>query len=429
MCEDVGLDVDRDAFRQEVEEALLHLRDVVRLRVMDLATVLVGEVPVHERGWALSRYLLEAVNRLRPGVENLDSWPRRRYDLLNVRYVNGLSPDDAAKRLAVSRRHFYRQVHRALDEFAGYLWADIADREADEALSAPEIPAEGTHLVDLELLRRESAPLIQSAEDSSIGQVVESVLRVLDPLLARRSVPFEGQIPPSLPSVSVSPAILKQLLLGLLGEILSSERTRAISLTVRGFNHRVCVTVRAQRRSQQGQEEPLCDVGTLQAKGYAQLARMQGIELELAEANEDVVAYNLLLPTAGSKTVLVVDDNEEVCLLFRRYLASGGYRALVATNGTQAISVAKSRDLHAITLDLMMNRWDGWDVLQTLTHDPQTCHLPIIICSVLDQEELATMLGAAAFLKKPVLCGSLLETLAALSEPDSGSAANHPVAR
>jgi CheY-like chemotaxis protein len=421
--------VDRGTFRQEVEEALLHLRDVVRLRVMDLAIVLVGEVPVHERGWALSRYLLEAVNRLRPDADDVNWWPRRRHDLLNLRYVNGLSVDDAAKRLAVSRRHFYRQVRRALDEFTDYLWAETTDEEADETLITQATPAEALGLVDLELLRRESALLLQSDRDSSIGQLVESVLVLLDPVLARRSVSFERRIPPSLPSVSVSPSILKQILLGLLGEMLSNERTSAISLTVRGLNHGVCVTVRAQRRSQQGHEEPVCDAEALQAKGYAQLARMQGVGLELTEASEDVIAYNLSLPTAGPKTVLVVDDNEEVCLLFRRYLASGGYKALVATNGTEAISLAKSHDLHAITLDLMMNSGDGWDVLQTLTHDPQTCHLPIIICSVLDQGELACMLGAAAFLEKPVLRGSLLETLAALNEADRGSAADHAAAR
>lgn len=421
--------MDKETFRQEVEEALLHLRDVVRLRVMDLATVLVGEAPVHERGWALSRHLLEAVNRLRPGAEDEDWRVRHRYDLLTVRYVNGLAPDEAANRLAVSRRHFYRQLHRALDEFSDYLWAEVADREADEARSTSETPAEGSHLVDLELLRRESAPLIRSASDCSISQVVESVLRVVNPLLTRRSIPLERQIPPSLPSVSVSPEILKQLLLGLLGEMLSNERTRAISLTARGLTDRVCVTVTAQHRSRQGQEETLCDAEALQAKGYAQLARIQSIELELVQANQDRIAYNLLLPSAGPKTVLVVDDNEEIHLLFRRYLGSGGYQALVATNGSQAISLAKCRDLYAITLDLMMSKGDGWDVLQTLTHDPQTSHLPIIICSVLDQEELATMLGAAAFLKKPILCDSLLDTLMAFSEPHSGWAANHPAAR
>ena len=118
-----------------------------------------------------------------------------------------------------------------------------------------------------------------------------------------------------------------------------------------------------------------------------------------------------------SRSVLVVDDNEDVCLLFHRYLLSAGYRPREVTSGEEAISFARDHDLYAITLDLMMSNEDGWDVLQTLTHDPKTSGIPIVVCSVLDQEQLALMLGAAAFLKKPVRREQLLQSLARLRAP------------
>jgi CheY-like chemotaxis protein len=69
----------------------------------------------------------------------------------------------------------------------------------------------------------------------------------------------------------------------------------------------------------------------------------------------------------------------------------------------------------------MMNQEDGWDVLQELTHDPLTATVPIVVCSVLDQQELALMLGATAFLKKPVMAEDLLQTLDQLAQQTPSS--------
>jgi CheY-like chemotaxis protein len=59
---------------------------------------------------------------------------------------------------------------------------------------------------------------------------------------------------------------------------------------------------------------------------------------------------------------------------------------------------------------------DGWDLLQVLLNQPDTQHIPIIICSVLKQKELALSLGATAFLEKPISEQSLLSVLTALEE-------------
>ena len=45
---------------------------------------------------------------------------------------------------------------------------------------------------------------------------------------------------------------------------------------------------------------------------------------------------------------------------------------------------------------------DGWQVLRGLARDPATARIPVVICSVLKEPELAFSLGARAYLKKPV---------------------------
>jgi len=64
-----------------------------------------------------------------------------------------------------------------------------------------------------------------------------------------------------------------------------------------------------------------------------------------------------------------------------------------------------------IVLDVLMPREDGWAILEELQRDEHLRHIPVVICSVLQQPELALAMGAAAVLTKPVTPESLRQTL------------------
>ena len=67
-----------------------------------------------------------------------------------------------------------------------------------------------------------------------------------------------------------------------------------------------------------------------------------------------------------------------------------------------------------------MAKEDGWDVLRFAQSSAATAAIPIIICSVLSQPELALALGAFAVLKKPISEHDLLATIEqALARADS----------
>ena len=407
--------MDQETFRSELENALSHLRDVVRLRTTRLAAALFPSVPRGQRGWELSRYLLEAIQRLRPPPEEHDIWPRRRYDVLALRYVSGLSPDQVAERLAISSRHFYRQQQRALDELAGLLWAEAADRAHD---GEPDEPALEHGSARLDLLRRELAPLLQTRQSCSLAQVWQSVFTLLSSLPPARSLSWQVDLPEGLPNVALSAEILKQLLLGLLGDLLHGLPVSTISLTAQIADGALDLLVSAQRDSGAvGDAERSAETNPWERAGerVSELATLHGASLAVAEVASGGASYRVTLPTVGTRTVLIVEDNEEVRFLFQRSLKSGGFEPLVAANGAEAIALARSRQLYAITLDLVMKDADGWDVLQALRDDPRTADVPIIVCSVLEQQELATMLGARAFLKKPVMREHLLQALAEVS--------------
>ena len=132
-------------------------------------------------------------------------------------------------------------------------------------------------------------------------------------------------------------------------------------------------------------------------------------------AGQSIVGFDVQLPTV-ERTVLVVDDNEDVLELFRSYLIPHRYRVVTARTAQDALDKACQFQPYAITLDLMMPERDGWDLLQILLNQPDTCHIPIIVCSVLKQKELALSLGATAFLEKPITEQALLSALEALEE-------------
>ena len=122
-------------------------------------------------------------------------------------------------------------------------------------------------------------------------------------------------------------------------------------------------------------------------------------------------AIHFTLPAAGQTTVLAIDDNESLFRLFERYLAQHHYRLVGVRDGDEGIRLARELQPAAITLDVMMPDRDGWEVLQTLCTDPHTKDIPVIVCTVLDEPELAFSLGARAYLKKPIQRSDLLAAL------------------
>ena len=70
----------------------------------------------------------------------------------------------------------------------------------------------------------------------------------------------------------------------------------------------------------------------------------------------------------------------------------------------------------AITLDIMMPRKDGWQVLRELKDDPETQDIPVIVLSIVDDQRMGFSLGAAEYILKPVEKNVLLKKLKTLEK-------------
>ena len=100
--------------------------------------------------------------------------------------------------------------------------------------------------------------------------------------------------------------------------------------------------------------------------------------------------------------VLVVDDEKGVRDLLHSFLKAEGYQAIMASNGEEAIELAKSESPNAILLDFKMPGIDGVETCRRLRAEEQTRYIPVIMVTAFGTtEKEATDAGADDLINKP----------------------------
>lgn len=106
----------------------------------------------------------------------------------------------------------------------------------------------------------------------------------------------------------------------------------------------------------------------------------------------------------ASPTILVVDDDQDA----REYLVTCfthlNYQTIQASNGLEALELAKSDQPDVIVLDVVMPGLDGYQVCRRLKDDQNTSHIPIILITVLrklEDEIRGFEAGAHDYVSKP----------------------------
>jgi DNA-binding response OmpR family regulator len=101
------------------------------------------------------------------------------------------------------------------------------------------------------------------------------------------------------------------------------------------------------------------------------------------------------------KTIMVVDDERRLVSLVESYLKQEGYSVATASNGREALTLARKRPPDLIILDLMMPEMDGHEFIETYRRDHNT---PIIVLTarVEEQEQVIGLEeGADDYVTKP----------------------------
>ena len=134
------------------------------------------------------------------------------------------------------------------------------------------------------------------------------------------------------------------------------------------------------------------------------------VDQALAEAGKDEV-FEAADEANGLRTVLVIDDDAIARDITRRMLVKGGFRVVGASTGEEGLRLAKQAGPDAITLDVLMPIMDGWTVLSALKSDPETADIPVIMLTIVDDENFGYVRGASDYLQKPIDQDALVAAL------------------
>ncbi len=117
------------------------------------------------------------------------------------------------------------------------------------------------------------------------------------------------------------------------------------------------------------------------------------------------------------KKVLVVDDSPTDAHVVTGILEKNGFTVISASSGEEGVEIAKSQQPDLILMDVVMPGMSGFEATRAISKDPQTSHIPVIICSSKGQETdkaWGMRQGARDYLIKPVGEAELMGKLKAL---------------
>lgn len=365
--------------------------------------------------FALQHLILNGIEALKPKA-NLPPGSRtwRVYQILRRRYTEQASQREVAQELGLGLRQMQREENLARQTLAEYLWRTHSLETRVKALlptpgpaeASPSLPHAPSPTEELEKLR-ETVP----AQVIEIEPVIREALKTLGPALTALGVSVSYKAEESLPRVWSRGSVLQQALVSLVNLAIRTQPGGEVYIQPQIESHQVGLLIHTGASAPPAGLPPRDPARALQA--IQQLMPLCRSSLEIiawGQAGQPFAA-KLSLSTLEQVAVLVIDDNADTRQLFRRYLMGSHYHFVGAAEAEEGLAMALKLRPQLIVLDVMMPGQDGWALLGQLREHPQTDHIPVIVSTILPQEELALDLGAADFIRKPVSQAALLSAL------------------
>ncbi|OGS91369.1 MAG: two-component system response regulator [Gallionellales bacterium GWA2_60_18] len=117
------------------------------------------------------------------------------------------------------------------------------------------------------------------------------------------------------------------------------------------------------------------------------------------------------------KKILVVDDSATERLVLGELLSKHGFEVVYAEDGEGGVAKTKQIKPDLVLMDVVMPGLNGFQATRAITKDPETQHIPVIICTAKGQETdkiWGSRQGAKDYVVKPIQADDLLGKIAAL---------------
>jgi CheY-like chemotaxis protein len=384
-----------------IQEVLKHLHDP-QYQPSNQLRDLVGS-DSQDGAVAVQSSILQQIQALEPDPDApRDARSRQVYEILHLRYVQGLTQQRTAELMNVSVRHVNRLQKEAVHALVVSLWersrpggrearSDGEDRTGVQASS-------WRSQVEREILSLQRSG---AHPTSDVEQAIDRVLSLKDVIIPNPDLDIEvAFIQPKL-TVAVHPSVLDQMLIMAIRALARHVSTGPIRVFASLKDGNAAITMTGA-------------LGTEGAPTEHDLA--QNILIFTgASVGVDVDGGHIFLrigmPSVSKITVLVVEDNADIVRFFRRSTAGTKYRIVHIGKGQKVFDAVETVAPDVIVMDIMLPDVDGWHLLMRLHENPATRSTPVVVCTVVREEELALSLGAALYLAKPVRAHQFTEAL------------------
>ncbi|MBN2501370.1 MAG: hybrid sensor histidine kinase/response regulator [Anaerolineales bacterium] len=339
----------------------------------------------------MRKILTDGIEKLKPQDDEPDSsraW--RVHDSLFCCYVQQLNQQIVADQLCISPRQLRREQRLALEALTDLLVRQV--QQNPQKASHVEITSWDKELDWVQ----EQLP----DEPTLLDQELQTVKELTAPLAKKENVSLEIEMSNLLRPLAIHPVVLNQILVNLVNAAIKQSLGGQIRLTTMATECGALVAVGTTGLQESKRYSAVEEIPDIQVA--RELAKLSRVEITFDEMANQHFAVKLLIPWREQFPVLVVDDNMDTLQLFERYVSGSRYRLIVTRDAEEVLDLVGKDPPLLIVLDIMMPKTNGWKVLGMLKQHPLTQEIPVMICTILPQEELAFSLGAEAFVNKPI---------------------------
>jgi len=357
--------------------------------------------------------------------------------------------------------HELRTPLNAIIGFSEVLRDKICGDLNDEQVEfVTDIHSSGKHLLQmindiLDLSKIESGKLELKCEEFEVHKTIEDVLITLKGLADKKSLKIETVLQHPVDNLYADPVKFKQMLYNLLSNAIKFTPEKGV----------ITVSTKPFRKGQDFIEVRVVDTGIgIAPEDYSKIfvefkqldssysRKYEGTGLGLAltkrlvEMHGGTIGFESKVGAGSSfyftlpanlsaqknadkdasrppevpsdrEKILVVEDDPKTSKLLCAFLNNAGYHTITAFDGEEAVQKARAHKLYAITLDVMLPKKDGWEVLKEIKADKDIKDIPVLVISIVDDKDIGFGLGATDYLTKPVSRNDLLSKLNACGLP------------